>query len=198
MTLTCSKCKETKTTDLFHKNKAKVTGFHNHCKSCRKGVDLDRKKAHYYNNKEEYNKRHKQWIEDNREQYNEYMRFYNKENIDYSTPENRSRRAKYRALLQQAMPEWSNQEYLKRIYVLCKEISEKYNTPFEVDHIHPLGGENFTGLHVWFNLMIVPRAYNRSKGNKLFKNKISPRVSDNFDDYLSELKMYAGLMLNQA
>ena len=73
MNLTCSKCKETKDTGLFHKNKAMVNGFHNHCKDCRKGVDADKKRQAYYDNKEKYDARAKSWKEDNREQWNAYM-----------------------------------------------------------------------------------------------------------------------------
>lgn len=36
-----------------------------------------------------------------------------------------------------------------------------------VDHIHPLRGEGFTGLHVPWNLRVIPAHDNVSKGNRL-------------------------------
>ena len=49
---------------------------------------------------------------------------------------------------------------LKQIYAQCPE-------GHEVDHIHPLLGENFSGLHVPWNLQYLPMRENRSKSNKL-------------------------------
>lgn len=37
----------------------------------------------------------------------------------------------------------------------------------EVDHIHPLAGKNFSGLHVPWNLQVIPSSENRRKGNRL-------------------------------
>ena len=49
---------------------------------------------------------------------------------------------------------------LKQIYFNCPE-------GHEVDHVHPLMGENFSGLHVPWNLQYLPRSENRRKSNKL-------------------------------
>lgn len=37
---------------------------------------------------------------------------------------------------------------------------------WEVDHVVPLQGKNVSGLHVWNNLRVIPRAMNRSKHNR--------------------------------
>lgn len=194
MTLTCSKCKETKETSEFHKNKRSTTGFHNQCKICRSGESKEQKLNHYYANRDDYAKRAKTWKVENRDRWNEYCQQYRaSDNFTYKTPAVRANRAKSRAAKIQATPSWSDFEKINAIYQLCHEINKTSDLKFEVDHIHPIQGKTFTGLHVWFNLMILPATLNQRKGNKLLKNIMSPRVLDNFDEYLSELKMYAEL-----
>jgi hypothetical protein len=38
-----------------------------------------------------------------------------------------------------------------------------------LDHIVPIQSEIVCGLHVWWNLRVVPRFDNRSKGNKIIE-----------------------------
>lgn len=50
----------------------------------------------------------------------------------------------------------------------------KYGEPFEVDHIVPLHGENVSGLHVPWNLKILPKIVNRSKGIMIVEEYMTP------------------------
>ena len=67
-------------------------------------------------------------------------------------------------------PPWLTEDQLKQIESYCslaKELQWLSEEPLEVDHIVPLQGENVSGLHVPWNLQILPKSLNCSKGNKL-------------------------------
>jgi len=76
--------------------------------------------------------------------------------------------AKRRATKLKATPAWLSEVHkaeIENIYEVCAKVSEKTGKPHDVDHIVPLQGENVCGLHVPWNLRILPASLNRSKGN---------------------------------
>lgn len=188
MNLNCSSCKISKSVSEFHRNKASKTGYHNYCKECRKPLELERKRQHYRDNKEVYSKRHTEWQRTNKDSYNAYMRMWNKENKIYNNAENRENRANYRAKMLEATPKWGDPKKIKAIYKLAKNLQDELGIKLHVDHIEPLQGNISSGLHIWWNLQILPEKVNLSKCNKILENIISPRVSDNFNDYLIEVE----------
>ncbi len=84
-------------------------------------------------------------------------------------PENAKRRAKRRAMQLAAMPAWVDQAALQAIYDQRAVIERETGIPHEVDHIVPLAGKTVCGLHVPWNLRVIPAAENRSKGHKLIE-----------------------------
>jgi len=65
----------------------------------------------------------------------------------------------YNLLKSKAMPTWVNKEIIYKIYENCPK-------GYQVDHIYPLKGKGFNGLHVPWNLQYLPTQINKSKGNK--------------------------------
>jgi len=68
-----------------------------------------------------------------------------------------------------ATPLWLNDTHLseiKNFYWLAKDLTAVSGDTYHVDHIVPLKGENVCGLHVPWNLQVLPADINLSKGNR--------------------------------
>lgn len=77
-----------------------------------------------------------------------------------------SAKAKYRAARRQACPPWVDGAHMARIheiYALRREISDRTGVVHEVDHIVPLQGKTVCGLHVWWNLRVIPKEQNNRR-----------------------------------
>lgn len=67
-------------------------------------------------------------------------------------------------------PSWLSEIHLEEIRNFYKEAQDLRwlsNEPLEVDHIVPLRGKEVSGLHVPWNLQILPASLNAAKSNKL-------------------------------
>jgi len=82
----------------------------------------------------------------------------------------RANRAAYRAGLKTATPLWltkKQKSLIKSFYQFCQDISQTTGIAHHVDHIVPLRNENVCGLHVPWNLQVIPASANMSKSNSL-------------------------------
>jgi hypothetical protein len=69
----------------------------------------------------------------------------------------------------QATPKWLSPEQraqIRALYQAAASMTKGTGEPYEVDHIVPLAGENACGLHVPWNLQVVPMPINRRKSNR--------------------------------
>jgi hypothetical protein len=87
----------------------------------------------------------------------------NKEKCNEKT--NLRRAAKYRAA-----PHWltrGDRKEMRDVYSHAQVVSATTGVPHEVDHIVPLRGATVSGLHVPWNLQVIPRSTNRRKHNQI-------------------------------
>jgi 5-methylcytosine-specific restriction endonuclease McrA len=107
----------------------------------------------------------KKWAKQNPEKVKTIRAKWNKKNLAIKN----GFTAKRRANKIQATPTWLTKNHFNEIaefYKMAKELEKVFLWKQEVDHIVPLQGENVSGLHVPWNLQILSKKENSSKGNK--------------------------------
>ena len=68
-----------------------------------------------------------------------------------------------------AVPNWLTLEQkkeIRKLHLKQKQIRDTQNKEYHIDHIVPLNGETVCGLHVPWNLQLIPEKENLSKSNK--------------------------------
>ena len=139
----CSTCEETKPYTEFFKQPRNKDGYFGQCKFC---VNEKRKER-----KDSINAKQRKYYRNNRQYYITKAYLRNKQ-------------------VARAKPAWLTEEHefmLEEIYELRDLRSELTGVVHHVDHIVPLRGQNCCGLHVPWNLQVIPALDNLSKSNRI-------------------------------
>ncbi len=74
--------------------------------------------------------------------------------------------ARRRAAKLQATPAWANPFFIGEAYDLAQLRQKMLGGRWHVDHVVPLVSDIVCGLHVEFNLQVIPGSENELKGNR--------------------------------
>lgn len=67
----------------------------------------------------------------------------------------------------QATPSWVDREAIRKVYREANTLTATTGIKHDVDHVMPLNGRGFCGLHVPWNIQALPTSINRAKGNRV-------------------------------
>jgi len=174
---TCTKCNQEKSFTEFYTSKTHKGGYHCYCKPC----ESERSKTKNAINRERRLAKAKEWRKSNPDKANGAIKAWQERNkeryakliADWATNNRDKVNAKWmqrEAGKKKRTPQWLTDEMKKQIeveYSLANWCSNVMNESYHVDHIVPLQGKTVSGLHVPWNLQVIPAKVNQRKSNKV-------------------------------
>lgn len=185
---TCNKCGQTFPLDMFGKSSNAKDGLKPSCKPCWNAAarkyhheNIDKVKGYRDRNAERRSQTQKIWYAAHKEHCEKRSAIWRAKNV--SVWKNATKRwrdsnrqianlhtRKGVAAKSRATPAWLSEIHHAQIswfYSAAKMMSDTSGIAHNVDHIHALQGSNFSGLHVPWNLRVIPVIQNSAKGNRL-------------------------------
>lgn len=168
----------------YEKNKEKALAWQKEYYKKNRNKEAEKKKKRYKDkreellakmkkyrdaNKEKIAETNKRWYAANREQRLARMKIYGPIWCKANAKKLTARTAKRRSKKLQATPPWLTKLDLDHIAMFYEAAADQkqYGLDCHVDHIIPLQGREVCGLHVPWNLQVLPASENISKGNRL-------------------------------
>ena len=163
MTKVCNgPCGSEKGLDQFYTNGYKngKLYYKSRCKDC----TLAARKSFQEDNKDKIRSRKRAHYQENKSRIKVDQKIWRDNNLSSRLARNAKRRAlKSPATL--ALTKEQDQQ-IKDLYWLARDLKAVTGEEYHVDHIVPLNGETICGLHVPWNLQVLPADINLSKGNR--------------------------------
>ena len=114
-------------------------------------------------NREKVNAKSAQWRKGNPEKSAASCARWSREHPEITA----AQCGKRRAARISACPPWADLEVIKEKYKEARRLTVETGVKYHVDHEYPLRGVGFRGLHVDWNLQVIPAFMNLKKGNRL-------------------------------
>lgn len=192
MTKTCYKCKNIQPITEYNKDRSRKDGLQSQCKTFGKATNKkwqakniskrnEYKRIYNKNNKERVKKVYQAYAQRNKERIlklnkeyfdkhpekrKEYYKRYSQKNLAKIL----ALKNKYRTSKINRTPKWLSKEQLieiEEIYKKAIDLTKETGIKYHVDHIIPLQGKEVCGLHVPWNLQVIPAIENLKKRNKI-------------------------------
>jgi hypothetical protein len=155
----CHDCLIEKDIKFFSKKAGAKDGYQPQCKEC-----VSKYKKGYYVENCDYIKEKQRSKESDPEKDRAYGKKYRQNNAGTVN----AKTARRRSLKRNATPPWLDnisKAQIKWYYDAAAMMEKTSGIKQNVDHIHPINGENFTGLHVPWNLRVISSDENVLKSN---------------------------------
>lgn len=170
---TCSNCSEIKAErdrDRYLGNKDSIRERHRSYDQSNSEAIAERKRRYRSENSEEIALKSRARYLLNREARAAFGKAYRKKNPDKVA----SKRMKRRATVINSKPSWYGEldDFLVReAFELAAIRFAETGIEWELDHMVPLQAKGCRGLHCADNLQLIPKIFNREKGNRLVLTK---------------------------
>lgn len=151
----CSWCKEDKPLDNFHKKSSSKTGYRSYCKSCASAYE----KKRYVKGADKIKERVYAYRKLKGKKLLERRNFLRNLSGQHRQASSLRHRVKTKGIAEYYL------EDCQKFYKHAKDCEIVSGQKYHVDHIIPLKDKNVCGLHVPWNLQVLPSDINLKKSN---------------------------------